>query len=341
MLTDMEGNLIRLSQKPNGHLLILGQSGMGKTYFACRKIEEDMEKNQIILIFDWSGSYTQEELEKNRFVTDDKTAVFLSSKASMVWRFRGDGLKGILTSALIKILKILSVYQRRLLQEAMDKLFAQMDTFSMPGLVNIINDMLTAEDEENEQRNIQLLLARLEIFSEINNVFVGVHKEETVQGRKVIILQLSEYADLEREFLVNLFLELLWQELRGGSKRADILLFDEFQHLDLRPGSAVSCILREGRKYGVSAYLSSQFLTTKDKGMDETLMQMGNKIFFRPVERDLREVAEWVDPQEKKKWLRLLDRLNTGEAVVKGNYCIGDGSRICKTPVLCRVCKKN
>ena len=31
---------IYLSQKPNEHLLILGQSGTGKTYFCVRRIEE-------------------------------------------------------------------------------------------------------------------------------------------------------------------------------------------------------------------------------------------------------------------------------------------------------------
>ena len=36
---------IYLSQKPNEHLLILGQSGTGKTYFGVRRIEEAIRNN--------------------------------------------------------------------------------------------------------------------------------------------------------------------------------------------------------------------------------------------------------------------------------------------------------
>ena len=34
MLKDMEDNRVELLEKPNAHLLILGRSGSGKTYFS-------------------------------------------------------------------------------------------------------------------------------------------------------------------------------------------------------------------------------------------------------------------------------------------------------------------
>ena len=52
MLKDQEGNTINLSENPNGHLLVLGRSGAGKTYFYCRKIEAEIEKGKKLYIFD-------------------------------------------------------------------------------------------------------------------------------------------------------------------------------------------------------------------------------------------------------------------------------------------------
>lgn len=36
MLKDMDGNRVRLSEIPNSHLMILGQSGMGKTFLLSK-----------------------------------------------------------------------------------------------------------------------------------------------------------------------------------------------------------------------------------------------------------------------------------------------------------------
>ena len=41
-----EKNKILLLDKPNGHLLVLGMSGSGKTFFLCRKIEDAMRSGK-------------------------------------------------------------------------------------------------------------------------------------------------------------------------------------------------------------------------------------------------------------------------------------------------------
>ena len=44
MILDMEKNTLHLSEIPNSHLLVMGQSGSGKTYYCNRKIEEEIDK---------------------------------------------------------------------------------------------------------------------------------------------------------------------------------------------------------------------------------------------------------------------------------------------------------
>lgn len=46
MLKDKEDHVIKISKIPNAHVLILGKSGEGKTYFCCRKIEEDLREGK-------------------------------------------------------------------------------------------------------------------------------------------------------------------------------------------------------------------------------------------------------------------------------------------------------
>ena len=56
MLMDKENHVIKIREIPNAHLLILGKSGEGKTYFCCRKMEENLRDGKNVIIFDYSNS---------------------------------------------------------------------------------------------------------------------------------------------------------------------------------------------------------------------------------------------------------------------------------------------
>ena len=67
MIQDLEKRKIKILHRPNAHFLITGKSGTGKTYYCCRKIEEELKKNKGILLIDYSSSYTEKELQKISF----------------------------------------------------------------------------------------------------------------------------------------------------------------------------------------------------------------------------------------------------------------------------------
>ena len=68
MLRDLEGRKINVCQIPNAHILILGKSGEGKTYFCCRRMEEEVQDGKSVIIFDYSSSYSIPELIKCKFL---------------------------------------------------------------------------------------------------------------------------------------------------------------------------------------------------------------------------------------------------------------------------------
>lgn len=339
MLRDREGNEVILSEKPNAHLLILGCSGSGKTYFVCRKLEEELKKGKKILIFDYSESYTLSELDKAGFRNTNMVRIFKPLEHDMNWFFRGKDLQSELVFALLKVLRTESYYQKKLLREAMKEVFTYKGYFSIPLLVKQLEEFLTIKEDADERKNIFHLLSRLEPYSEINEIQFSESKVTVCEDGKagIVIIQLSDYSQLLRKFLVEFLAEIFWSETRCGNKKADIILFDEFQNVTIKPGSALSSMLREGRKFGLAVYLSSQFLGNYDKEIVNTLMQAGNMVFFRPTANDRKFVAGIIDLEQIRVWQNLLDKLQVGEAVVKGRFSLNGGSKEIERPIICKV----
>ena len=141
----------------------------------------------------------------------------------------------------------------------------------------------------------------------------------------------------QRKFLVGFLAELFWEEVRSGKKDGGTVLFDEFQNIDIKCGSALSSMLREGRKFGLAVYLSTQFLGDYDRGAVNTLMQAANMVLFRPTEKDLKRTAQLIDPNQPKAWQGILDRLRVGEVVLKGCYRLNGGSKEISRPIICKI----
>lgn len=67
MIRDLENNLINLRNGVNAHRLLLGKTGSGKTWFCYRMLEDALAQEKTCLIFDYSGSFTDQEMRKGDF----------------------------------------------------------------------------------------------------------------------------------------------------------------------------------------------------------------------------------------------------------------------------------
>ena len=339
MLKDLEGNKVELLERPNAHLLILGRSGSGKTYFSCRKIEAELKKGSHIHIFDFSASFTMAELERNCFQNLDMVHVLNPLEEKMELELGADGLQDRLVDSILKGLQVRSYYQKKLVREAIRTIFGDMGYFSMTLLSKQLERMLDMGGSTENSKNIVHLLNRIEPFSQIEEIRIFGKAEEPIGlgGPGVTVIQLSGYPESQRKFLVEFLAELFWEEVRTGKKDGGTVLFDEFQNIEIKCGSALSSMLREGRKFGLAVYLSTQFLGDYDRGAVNTLMQAANMVLFKPTEKDLKTIAQLIDPNQVKAWKGILDRLRVGEAVIKGCYRLnGDGKEI-STPIICKI----
>lgn len=337
MLTDIEKNTVTLSENPNPHLLILGVSGSGKTYYLIRKTEEALLKGKKVLIFDYSASYTQEELRKDYFQYLKATRIYRPTN-ELKWIYRGRDMQSALLDAFVKCLKVGSYYQKKLLKEAINIVEVENEEFSVPLLMKNLEELKMKKEDIESQKNIVHLLTRLSTFSEGHSIKIlkGQGKEE-VDYPDVAIMQFSDMGEIQRKFWTEFFAELLWDEVRQGKRRADVILFDEFQNMSMQKGSALTAMLREGRRFGIAAFLSSQFIGNYTQDEVDTLMQAGNLLFFRPTVKDLKYIASIVDEEHMMDWKKRLGNLQKGEFVLKGRYILNQRKKELETPIICRV----
>lgn len=340
-MKDREGNEITMTEYPNQHVLIWGQSGQGKTFCTYRHIEKAVENGKHVLILDFSGSYSQQELKKNRMKMEKDLIIHDIFENDFYWQFlcRGqDEFVAILSDALMNCLEINSYYQRKLIRKVMER----QTTFSVPLFMELLEQKrMEIENSEDDIKNIDHLLSKLVPFENLNHFLASPvdneKKEGCVTHKSATILQISRYSDTECKFLSSLLLNLLWSEIRlnGKSSRCDFLVVDEIQALSLKKRNAFSNMLREGRKYGLGVIASTQFISAYKKEEIETLMQAGHFIIFKPAVNDVLFSAKMIDQNNLSDWKQILSRLQIGQAVLVGSYKLNERKTIADQAIVC------
>lgn len=359
-MRDYDENLVEIIEDMNSHYLVTGKPGAGKTYWGMHKIQELAEEGKRALILDFSGSYTRAEVAKsNPELLSKIKYVGARDSDSIHWKnnypskslFYDD-----VTDSIIKILGIRSYYQKKLLREAVENQLKDFTNFSFPMLVFTIEKMLglvePKEDDQNiekmlermegkvrtidDMKNLERLLSRLAPYEHIFNFGI---MNEVKEDALITVIQLHEMPLLKKKFLTSFILEMIWNELKFDQpkRHCDVLVLDEFQFLPFSEDDALPNLLRESRKFGLEMILISQFIGNYSKAQISALVQVGQKLFFRPAESELKFVAKLISTNHAKEWMGVLDNLSRGEAVYKGSYTLNDNETVHTNPLVCRI----
>ena len=155
------------------------------------------------------------------------------------WMHRGTDLQSALLNALVNSLNIGSYYQKKLLREALSDIEKcnDPDCFTFPKLMLSLEYLRSKKEDADSKKNLGHLLTRLAPYDDIREIKFVKADEKNIPpvACLVTILQLSDYPEFQRKFLTEFLSELFWQEVRDGKKRADIVLYDEFQNVSLEP----------------------------------------------------------------------------------------------------------
>ncbi len=143
--------------------------------------------------------------------------------------------------------------------------------------------------------------------------------------------------ELEKRFVAKLLIELFWKEVKQRKNSHGVIVLDEIQFLLEKDKGAFFGIMREGRKFGLKAYMGTQFISEYKKEVIESLLQAGNILIFKPTARDMIFSARVIDEERKKSWRKILGELEVGEAVIMGNYFLNSGKRRITDAIVCRI----
>ncbi len=346
MIKDMDGHKILLAEEGNGHILVYGGSGQGKTFFLCRMLGEYNKMGKKALVIDFSGSYTEKELLKQGVHFGQDIERFVPFRKAFCWNYRvsdSNVYKKDVTDALVEALGCKGYFQKKLLGEAVGRTIQGKDGINIPAIVENLEAMAKEKEEDEQGRerveNLNRLLTRMQPYEGIEGFYIMEGHTEDKRIKPITIIDVTDFPEGQRKFLARLIVALFWREVyrQDTPNRCGVLLLDEMQFLPVGEGSALSSMLREGRKKGVELVLSTQYISHYGKSELQALQQAGNIVVFRPTLEDGKRSAKLIDGMHEKEWERILGKLKKGEAVLKGAYRIDSRNKLSFDPIIIRI----
>ncbi len=267
----------------NPHLMIMGESGSGKTYAAQCLVAELAQRGFPSILFDYGQSFELATLEKP-FKKFTKIREHLISEEGLpinpLQIFPKDlqGPKNVATrvSEVFDAVYRLGDIQRKVVIDAIRAAFEksailetepatwQKEPPSLTALQNTL-DELASDREYQNYKNATGVAARLVTFF----MLITLRKQGEAwswdsllkdPNHNVQVLQFRGLEGKTQRVLVELLLWHLFYYLKahGQSRLRLFVVLDEAHHLSFRESGPVDALLREARKFGLGILFASQ-----------------------------------------------------------------------------------
>lgn len=310
----------------NQSVIEVGASGNGKTeaakWFSCKM----NEKGWKVLVFNYHGTH-------EKILSDDQIYNVIKVKKEGIpiplferYSSQHGGIEEdadvceAIVEAFSQVVK-LGYAARYLLGQVCQNAIRTRNLY-VDDMECLYNAILSIEDDGK-----LLLLSKYQ--NVLTRVKFGKQFDLWKQG-KISVLDFSGYSSTTQIILTQLVMSILWRQhqIFGQQMTSEtVLVLDEFQNLPLGDHSILAQILREGRKFKLSLLLATQSLFTFDTSKRLLLQQPATKLYFKPVEAELKRIAKQfpdIDPADAE---RLLQGLRIGECLATGEFEIAGTSR--------------
>lgn len=327
------------SQLNNRHLIIGGRSGEGKTYFIQSMLLQLGEVGQSSVIIDYSASYTKSKLDKNfvealgdriheRIVYDDKLPInpFLRREFYTNHGFRVEKSYEVAgrVSAIFESVFSFGPQQVNALytaiKEGIDK---YQESFTMKKLMSELKEL-----EDISSSTLASIVNKLQQLVDIDPFDYTEQFTFDDYYKKAGQISIIQFDGFDQDNIKKLMTELLLWEIwyyaqRGNEEQPLPVVLDEAQNLSFKSGSPSDKILREGRKFGITAWFATQsFINFKPAEMG-ALENATTSIYFHPIDSDFKGISEKL--YLEKRDLVLLHGLGKGECFVRGKFLLSTG----------------
>lgn len=308
----------------NGHILVIGKSGSGKTVFAQKFILEIIREGGTVLAFDLHQTLASEQIfpglnsEFNSYVNSiDAYNHGISCPLFTPLEFSEGGTENLMDTiyAIVEVLTRvfgLKCRQKAILKggivTALENGGYQRQGF--PAIASVLRGMDNRIADSVVDR-LELILSR-RIFLE-GPLFL--------KPQKINIVRLSRFDLFTQQVIAEVLLAYLWRLVSSCRAREQQLyiFLDEFQNLSIGPTAALTQFLTEGRKFHVNLLLVTQALTMNFNGSEQRrLLQSGMQLYFQPAGNEVKTIARLMGTSKEKDWERILCTLQRGEFVAVG-----------------------
>lgn len=323
----------------NRHLLITGTSGQGKTYSIQAMLKELAENGVSSVIFDYTEGFREDQLEQafRNALADriSQNVVYFTGIPIDPFRRQEIEISGMRAPE-----KISDVSQR------IATIFTHVYNFGEQQFAALYTACSEAMSIYGDQMDMAKFKAQLSetkstaaktVLSKMTPFFDSVEFQKgttfdwnsVIQADgSVIIFQLTNYV---REIQVVITEMMLWDAWHYFKKNGDkntpfVVVLDEAQNLSMKMGSPAEIILREGRKFGWSAWFATQSLKSLSDVEVVNLHQAPYSLYFKPTDDEIVKISKQIDPVSSANWVAHLKALHKGQCIVTGDRVRPDGT---------------
>lgn len=307
------GNPVIWRNAANPHISVSGRSGSGKSYFVKGLLEQAAQEDATCIVLDYSAdflSYTPPHgvAFKKLDVSDPE---FTLNPLACVTEIGPEMCAQRLLSAIHAAFRLGSKGSLALRKAAIAYLRGATPP-TLEGLVQYIQAQEPTAGLDSALEPLDLLASLLHTGSRS----IGLDLAEP----GLAVLGFRQIQDVKlRAVLVELILAAIWDAWTADPRHDHplVLLLDECQNLNWTEGGMAVRILREGRKFGIAGWFSSQWISSKVA--IPALAQAALQAHFRPDDVNLEPLAKRLGQGDGLKTLqyrKLIRSLRVGQFIL-------------------------
>ncbi len=234
----------------NGHMIITGSSGTGKTQAAKQLISEAWKKGLSILVLDVHGEYTS--LPVAKVINPAENPVNLLARFGKSPAVRAEEIADLIASAF----KLGNV-QKSVLQHMIIYAYKLFDNPKVVDLLDIASDPRAPEYLGFSKDVIRSLIPYLKTLSGLESEVKWLEPSELGEG--LIIADLSRVESLSLQVIyLETLVHMLFNYRKSRPKPTLIVVEEAHRFITKGRTSILTKLFREGRKFGVNVVAITQ-----------------------------------------------------------------------------------
>lgn len=321
----------RLSSK-NGHVLITGKSGAGKTTALMHLAQEISTKKEQVYFLDYANCITAPCMAKRNILHDRSVThtfeqhkphqkavsslLYYSEIIADIWNL-GEKQKMMITDALMQM-----EWKRSIPLNTQNSFypFLNFENGQLRGdivtLAYLLSNRRTNEYKNLANRFLDIVLLIADNF----------HTDRTLEEKASAYLTILNSPSVAPKLIAKLTDLFLWSVLIKHAETKSppplSIICDEIGLLNWRNSGILQKLLNEGRKFNINLILATQSLTDKlPKSAINAVMQADLHLAFTPTVTDYKLIAKSLYNKATQETISSLSDLPIGECFVRGHLC--------------------